>query len=66
MSLGTLDKDNNNYVGIAARVTGGVNTYFIDYINKDNENVNLLTATWSKYHCSQSINKIMKCIKLHY
>ena len=30
---------------------------------KENEDGNLLPATWKKYHCNSLINEIMKCIK---
>ena len=31
----------------------------------ENEDENILPATWEKYHCGPMINEIMKCIKCH-
>ena len=36
--------------------------YYSNVLN-ENENENILPATWSKYHCGSMINEIMKCIK---
>ena len=32
-------------------------------ILKDNENINILPATWDKYHCGKRTKEIMKCLK---
>ena len=39
------------------------NTKYFSNILKENENQNLLPATWNRYHCNSIINEIMKCIK---
>ena len=36
---------------------------YFSNILKDNEDGNILPATWKKYHCNSLINAIMKCIK---
>ena len=36
--------------------------YYSNVLN-ENENENILPATWSKYHCGSMVNEIMKCIK---
>jgi hypothetical protein len=36
--------------------------YYSNILN-DNENPNIVPATWTKYHCGSLINQIMKCIK---
>ena len=41
------------------------NKKFFSNILKENENKNILPATWEKYHCGPIINEIMKCIKCH-
>ena len=38
--------------------------YFSEVLG-ENENENILPATWEKYHCGPIINEIMKCIKCH-
>ena len=38
------------------------NEYYSSILN-NNENENLLPATWEKYHCKQIINEVMKCLK---
>ena len=35
--------------------------YYSSYLN-ENEDPNILPATWKKYHCKKNINNIMKCI----
>ena len=39
------------------------NLDFYSSILKDDEDSNLLPATWEKYHCPQIVNEEMKCIK---
>ena len=39
------------------------NRKYFSNILKDNEDGNILPATWKKYHCNSLINAIMKCIK---
>ena len=41
------------------------NKKFFSNILKENQNKNILPATWEKYHCGPIINEIMKCIKCH-
>jgi len=41
------------------------NKKYFSNILKENENKNILPATWEKYHCGPMINEIMKCIKCH-
>ena len=41
------------------------NKKFFSNILNENENKNLLPATWEKYHCCPIMNEIMKCIKCH-
>ena len=36
--------------------------YFSNVLN-ENENENILPATWNKYHCGSMIDEIMKCIQ---
>ena len=36
-----------------------------DNILGENDNENILPATWEKYHCGPIINEIMKCVKCH-
>ena len=38
--------------------------YFSEILG-ENEDENILPATWEKYHCGPIINEIMKCIKCH-
>ena len=38
--------------------------YFSNVLN-ENEDENILPATWSKYHCGSMIDEIMKCIQCH-
>ena len=39
------------------------NRKYFSNILKENEDGNILPATWKKYHCSSLVNAIMKCIK---
>ena len=39
------------------------NKKYFSNVLSENENVNILPATWEKYHCGPMINEIMKCIK---
>ena len=39
------------------------NRKYFSNILKENEDGNILPATWKKYHCTPLINAIMKCIK---
>ena len=39
------------------------NLDFYSNLLKDDEDSNLLPATWEKYHCPQIVNEEMKCIK---
>ena len=39
------------------------NKKYFSNILSENENENILPATWEKYHCGPIINEIMKCIK---
>ena len=39
------------------------NRKYFSNILKENEDENILPATWKKYHCNSLINAIMKCIK---
>ena len=38
--------------------------YFSNVLD-EMEDINILPATWEKYHCGSMINEIMKCIKCH-
>ena len=39
------------------------NRKYFSNILRENENENILPATWKKYHCNTLINAMMKCIK---
>ena len=39
------------------------NKKYYSNVLSENENENILPATWSKYHCGSMINEIMKCIQ---
>ena len=39
------------------------NKKYYSNILKENEDENIVPATWEKYHCNSLINEIMKCIK---
>ena len=39
------------------------NKNYFSNILGENENINILPATWEKYHCGPIINEIMKCVK---
>ena len=41
------------------------NKKYFSNILGENEDENILPATWEKYHCGSMINEIMKCIKCH-
>ena len=41
------------------------NKKYFSNILSENENINILPATWEKYHCCPIMNEIMKCIKCH-
>jgi len=41
------------------------NKKFFSNILDEKEDINILPATWEKYHCGSMINEIMKCIKCH-
>ena len=41
------------------------NKKYFSNILSENENKNILPATWEKYHCCPIMNEIMKCIKCH-
>ena len=41
------------------------NKKFFSNILDEKEDINILPATWQKYHCGSMINEIMKCIKCH-
>ena len=41
------------------------NKKYFSNILGEKEDINILPATWEKYHCGSMINEIMKCIKCH-
>ena len=41
------------------------NKKYFSNILDEKEDINILPATWEKYHCGSMINEIMKCIKCH-
>ena len=41
------------------------NKKYFSNILGENDNENILPATWEKYHCGPIINEIMKCVKCH-
>ena len=41
------------------------NKKYYSNILSPREDINLLPATWEKYHCKSMINEIMKCINCH-
>ena len=41
------------------------NKKYFSEVLRENEDENILPATWEKYHCGPVVDEIMKCIKCH-